>query len=222
MCNAAGLNHWELWSKRTCFNSANGESGENVWINLVCFELNPCRINPSYETTHVLSRILPMRIKSPLRNALHVRYLSFLKAECICYFDQWVSRLLWRERKQDAPWCSLFCGTQMAIFERGLGQSSSKMPQKHNCDFICSMEQKYFWRMKIWWHIIRDLKTAVLNRGFKIMTQLYYEQINWLILYDILKLIYTIQDAFFSCFLNDNFSFLSELCLKLFSLLKNK
>ncbi len=152
MCNAAGLNHWELWSKRTCFNSANGESGENVWINLVCFELNPCRINPSYETTHVLSRILPMKIKSPLRNSLHVRYLAFLKAECICYFDQWVSRLLWRERKQDAPWCSLFCGTQMAIFERGLGQSSSKMPKKHNCvfflpniyDFICSMEQKIF------------------------------------------------------------------------------
>ncbi len=136
MCNAAGLNHWELWSKRTCFNSANGESGENVWINLVCFELNPCRINPSYETTHVLSRILPMRIKSPLRNGLHVRYLAFLKAECICYFDQWVSRLLWRERKQDAPWCSLFCGTQIAIFERGLGQSSSKMPKKHNCDYF--------------------------------------------------------------------------------------
>lgn len=84
VCNTAALNDWELWSKCTCLNSANGESGENVWINLVCFELNPCRINPFYETTHVLSRILPMRIKSPLRNSLHVRYLAFLKAECIC------------------------------------------------------------------------------------------------------------------------------------------
>jgi len=43
-------------------------------------ELNSCRTNPSYETTHVLCRILPMRIKSSVRNSLHGRYLAFLKA----------------------------------------------------------------------------------------------------------------------------------------------
>ncbi len=97
-----------------------------------------------------------------------------------------------REKKQDALWRSLFCGTQMVIFDRGLGQSSSKMPKKHDCAFFTKplwlylfdgthiYKQKYFWRMKIWRHIIRDLKTAVLNRGLKMMTQLYYEQIHWL------------------------------------------
>lgn len=97
-----------------------------------------------------------------------------------------------RERKQDTLWSFLFCGTQMALFERGLGQSSSKRPKKHGLflfllnlyDFICSMEQKYFWRMKIWRHIIRDLKTAVLNRGLKIMTAvLWTNQLTYLIWY---------------------------------------